>query len=355
MLSLEVSSCHCALSQIETSLKINHARRKVCLTSSTSKKLHGVTCMERMEVSSSDDESLPEKRVRDAAAETLVTWAALPDTADARHRFDDHNSDYLLCQVAGRSIRIAQNRARQGELGVTGCCVWDAAVVLARYLEWAEELRSGSKTEVGVQAVQDAVHGRKCLELGAGCGLAGLAAAALGGLVTVTDREETLSLLERNVKDFAAEHCRSSEQRPRRKGKVAASAVDMGATGRLECPHAEYLDWSEPLELEQVDGKPYEVILAADCLYSLDGAAALASVVKSLCCEPESPAFRATVMLSQELRAPETLKVNMAKNMWKRRAGWRDREFYPWLATSSATMLATAAITGACCVAVPGP
>ena len=113
--------------------------------------------MERMEVSSSDDESLPEKRVRDAAAETLVTWAALPDTADARHRFDDHNSDYLLCQVAGRSIRIAQNRARQGELGVTGCCVWDAAVVLARYLEWAEELRSGSKTEVGVQ-VSPAVH-----------------------------------------------------------------------------------------------------------------------------------------------------------------------------------------------------
>ena len=50
----------------------------------------------------------------------------------------------------------------------------------------------------------------------------------------------------------------------------------------------------------------------------------------------------------------ETLKVNMAKNMWKRRAGWRDREFYPWLVTSSATMLATAAITGACCVAVPG-
>eukprot|EP00435_Cladocopium_sp_Y103_P050572 s1597_g15.t1 len=263
-----------------------------------------------MELSSSDDESLPEKRVRDAAAETLVTWAALPDTADARHRFDDHNSDYLVCQVAGRSIRIAQNRARQGELGVTGCCVWDAAVVLARYLEWAEELRSGSKSEVqGVQAVQDAVHGRKCLELGAGCGLAGLAAAALGGLVTVTDREETLSLLERNVKDFAAEHCRSSEQRPRRKGKVTASiAVDMGATGRLECPHAEYLDWSEPLELEQVDGKPYEVILAADCLYSLDGATALASVVKSLCCKPESPAFHANVILSQELRAPEVLE-----------------------------------------------
>jgi hypothetical protein len=27
--------------------------------------------------------------------------------------------------------------------------------------------------------------------------------------------------------------------------KDIAKAVDMGATGRLECPHAEYLDWSE--------------------------------------------------------------------------------------------------------------
>ena len=95
--------------------------------------------------------------MRDAAAETLVTWASLPDTADARHRFDDHSSDYLVCQVGGRSLRIAQNRARQGELGVTGCCVWDAAVVLARYFEWAEELRE-SKT--GGQAWYKTVHSR---------------------------------------------------------------------------------------------------------------------------------------------------------------------------------------------------
>ena len=98
--------------------------------------------------------------VSDAAAETLITWAALPDCADAQHRFDDHFRDHFECSVAGRSLRLAQNRAKQGELGVTGCCVWDAAVVLARYLE-AEELRPRAEAT-------DAVLGRKCLELGAG-------------------------------------------------------------------------------------------------------------------------------------------------------------------------------------------
>ena len=35
----------------------------------------------------------------------------------------------------------------------------------------------------------------------------GLAAAVLGAEVTLTDREETLSLLERNTRSFVAEHC----------------------------------------------------------------------------------------------------------------------------------------------------
>lgn len=43
---------------------------------------------------------------------------------------------------------------RQGELGVTGCCVWDAAVVLARYLEWVDELR-GSATDQAEADVDD--------------------------------------------------------------------------------------------------------------------------------------------------------------------------------------------------------
>ncbi|CAK9079712.1 unnamed protein product [Durusdinium trenchii] len=141
-----------------------------------------------------------------------------------------------------------------------------------------------------------------------GCGLAGLAAAALGGLVTLTDRDETLFLLERNARNFAAEHCQ--DHRPRRSGKMSA-AVGTEATC-CSPPCARHLDWSEPLELDHPE-TPFQVILAADCLYSLEGAAALAAVVNALCCEPESAAFGAKVLLSQELRAPEVLESFLEK------------------------------------------
>jgi hypothetical protein len=55
--------------------------------------------------------------------------------------------------------------------GDTGRSVWDAAVVLAKHLE----------------SNKDIVHGKRILELGAGTGLAGLAAAVMGGHVDISD------------------------------------------------------------------------------------------------------------------------------------------------------------------------
>ncbi|CAK6448139.1 unnamed protein product [Pipistrellus nathusii] len=80
---------------------------------------------------------------------------------------------------ANHTIQIRQDWRQLGVAAV----VWDAAVVLATYLEMgAVELR-----------------GRSAVELGAGTGLVGIVAALLGAQVTITDRKVALEFLKSNV------------------------------------------------------------------------------------------------------------------------------------------------------------
>ena len=58
-----------------------------------------------------------------------------------------------------KSVELDQNSE-----GDTGCVVWDAAIVLSKYLE----------------LIADQLAGGVCCELGAGTGAVGLCAAALG-------------------------------------------------------------------------------------------------------------------------------------------------------------------------------
>lgn len=57
-----------------------------------------------------------------------------------------------------------------------GTTIWDASVILVRYMERNPQLYSKRKLE-----------GKRVLELGAGCGLAGLFFALQGAHVTFTD------------------------------------------------------------------------------------------------------------------------------------------------------------------------
>ena len=69
--------------------------------------------------------------------------------------------------------------------GDTGVVVWDAAIVLSKYLE----------------LIAGEVAGGVCCELGAGTGAVGLCAAALGcHQVVLTDKAEIVPLLEHNIK-----------------------------------------------------------------------------------------------------------------------------------------------------------
>ncbi|CAI7862626.1 unnamed protein product [Closterium sp. NIES-54] len=74
-----------------------------------------------------------------------------------------------------------------------GTSVWEASLVFAKWLEKNHENDecelSGSK-----------VAGKRAVELGAGCGIAGMAMALLGCDVTATDIQPVLPILKRNLK-----------------------------------------------------------------------------------------------------------------------------------------------------------
>ncbi|XP_029454228.1 protein-lysine methyltransferase METTL21D [Rhinatrema bivittatum] len=84
-----------------------------------------------------------------------------------------------LEMVDGSVLSIQQMSA-----GDVGTVVWDAAIVLAKYLEAGLGLRRCS-----------------VLELGAGTGLVGLMAAAHGADVTITDLEDMQDLMKVNIEN----------------------------------------------------------------------------------------------------------------------------------------------------------
>ncbi|CAM9844708.1 unnamed protein product, partial [Laminaria digitata] len=129
-----------------------------------------------------------------------------------------------------------------------GTTIWDASVILVRYMERNPQLYSRRKLE-----------GKRVLELGAGCGLAGMYFALQGAHVTFTDLIEVVPLLQRNVTmnlGGQAAETDSGGSHGKKYKSAAAAAV----------PKAKVLEycWGKPL-----DGlaPPYDYVVACDCVY----------------------------------------------------------------------------------------
>ncbi|POI24517.1 hypothetical protein CIB84_011733 [Bambusicola thoracicus] len=117
---------------------------------------------------------------------------------------------------AGPALRLEQRA------GGVGCVVWDAALVLAKFLE------------TGAWPLSR----RAVLELGAGTGAVGIMAATLGADVTLTDLQELQELLAVNIENNR--HL---------------------VTGSVR---AEVLKWGEDVSEFR---PPPDYILMADCIY----------------------------------------------------------------------------------------
>ncbi|XP_028934532.1 protein-lysine methyltransferase METTL21D isoform X2 [Ornithorhynchus anatinus] len=132
-------------------------------------------------------------------------------------------------------------RLHQYGSGGVGCVVWDAALVLAKYLETPGFSGDGARP----------LSRRSVLELGAGTGAVGLMAATLGANVVLTDLEELQDLLKMNI-------------------DVNKHLV----TGSVQ---AKVLKWGE----EVAEFAP-DYILMADCIYYEESLEPLLKTLKDL-------------------------------------------------------------------------
>eukprot|EP00850_Spirogloea_muscicola_P007811 SM000040S14823 [mRNA] locus=s40:545088:546577:- [translate_table: standard] len=109
----------------------------------------------------------------------LRSWAWKRECKSDRERFDIPYE--LKIVIQGRSSSLVLKQTRFYNTGFAST-VWDSAIVLSKYFEKQPNL----------------IKRKRCVELGAGCGLA---AAALGASsVTLTDLAHNLPLLQYNCK-----------------------------------------------------------------------------------------------------------------------------------------------------------
>ncbi|XP_077123447.1 protein N-lysine methyltransferase METTL21D [Ranitomeya variabilis] len=103
-----------------------------------------------------------------------------------------------MAEESGVFVRELERRdgavleIRQLSSGDVGCVVWDAAIVLSKFMERRESAEPGLFT------------GKAAVELGSGTGIVGIMAATLGADVTVTDLEDLQDLMIMNIKRNSA-------------------------------------------------------------------------------------------------------------------------------------------------------
>ncbi|XP_075976476.1 protein N-lysine methyltransferase METTL21D-like [Anticarsia gemmatalis] len=168
-------------------------------------------------------------------------------------------------EVCLKTLKIYQKME-----GDVNCVVWDASLVLAKYLETMCHHKS------------DFLSGIKVLELGSGLGVVGLTAATLGAQVTLTDLPESLPLLRLNINENKAKI-----------GSMGGYAI------------AESLIWGDNSSLLDEE---FDMVVLADCIYYEEAVDSLFETLNNL---NKTSAKKPVIYLTQELRDSD-----IQKNLW---------------------------------------
>ncbi|KPJ21344.1 Methyltransferase-like protein 21D [Papilio machaon] len=149
------------------------------------------------------------------------------------HRRGSLSSNDLFPREIDIEICLKTLKIYQKLEGDVNCVVWDASLVLAKYLETI------------CQEKPDFLSGTRVLELGSGLGVVGLTAATLGAQVTLTDLPEALPLLRLNI-----------SENKQKIGSMGGYAI------------AEVLEWGD--NNSDIHKQEFDMVVLADCVYYED-------------------------------------------------------------------------------------
>ncbi|GMH33697.1 hypothetical protein BSKO_01531 [Bryopsis sp. KO-2023] len=153
-------------------------------------------------------------------------------------RWNTHFSTVVEQEVLGYPFRLSQDPNSEN-LGTT---VWDASIVLAKYLE---------KNSLKGEFSKKRVWSKRAIELGSGMGLGGMAFMLLGCKeVVLTDLKEVLPLLRKNVERNMSPTALMGSPFENGVGRISVAELDW--TNREQCSSLEV---------------PFDYVLAADCVY----------------------------------------------------------------------------------------
>ncbi|CAA7398990.1 unnamed protein product [Spirodela intermedia] len=155
----------------------------------------------------------------------------------ALNALNSPHTSAVTVEVLGHHLHFSQD-PNSKHLGTT---VWDASMVFVKFLE--KNRRKGRFSP-------SKLKGKRAVELGAGCGLAGFGMALLGCDVVATDQVEVLPLLMRNVE--------------RNISRVMQANTDSASIGSIQVAE---LDWGNEEHVKAID-PPVDFIIGTDIVYS---------------------------------------------------------------------------------------
>lgn len=182
----------------------------------------------------------------------------------------------MSLEVMGHELQFSQD-PNSKHLGTT---VWDASLVFIKFLE--KNCRKGRFSP-------SKLKGKRVIELGAGCGVAGFGMALLGCDVVTTDQKEVLPLLRRNVERNTSMILQSN---PDSFGSIKAAE----------------LSWGNEDDIRAV-GPPFDYIIGTDVVYAEHLLEPLLQTIFAL----SGP--KTTIMVGYEIRSTSVHEQML--NMWK--------------------------------------